>query len=202
MTVVSPSASRILPLRIKIPEIVVTNTLIITNIDRGIFLPENLAELRDRLEQYGKLYKIIPIKSFNRILAIFYQTTDAKIAKTYCDRVKILNKNIRIYYGQNTPIYDGINNTNHLNVPKLERNLIVSPPCSSECRPYTSLNISGSNTNRYITDVSDRGINNDIPKIQISVPTAVPCDIDSLQSDVEVPPILIQDWDDSRSHDN
>ena len=102
MSVVSPNARNrnLLPLRIKIPEIIVTNTLIITNLDRGTFLPENLAELRDRLEQYGKIYKIVPIKSFNRILAVFYQINDAKIAKTYCDRVKFLDKNIRIYYGR------------------------------------------------------------------------------------------------------
>jgi hypothetical protein len=96
----SPCASHILPPRIQIPEVVVTNTLIITNLDRETFLPENLAELRNRLERHGKIYKIVPIKSFNRILAIFYQTNEARIAKTYCDRIRLLNKNIRIYYGQ------------------------------------------------------------------------------------------------------
>src|SRR3954447_538532 len=93
----SPSA---LPPQIQIPEVAVTNTLIVTNLDRETFFPENLAALRDRLERHGKIYKIVPIKSFNRVLVIFYQTNDAKIAKTYCDRVKFLDKKIRIYYGQ------------------------------------------------------------------------------------------------------
>ena len=94
----SPCASH--NLRIQIPEVVATNTLIVTNLELATFLPENLEELRGRLERHGKIYKFVPIKSFNRILAIFYQTNDATKAKTYCDRMEFLSKNIRIYYGQ------------------------------------------------------------------------------------------------------
>ena len=96
----SPCASHVLPPRIKIPEVITTNTLIVTNLDRETFLPENLADFRNLFERHGKIYKIVPIKSLNRILAIFYQTNEARVAKAYCDRVKLLNKNIRIYYGQ------------------------------------------------------------------------------------------------------
>ncbi|RIA85022.1 Calcipressin-domain-containing protein [Glomus cerebriforme] len=225
----SPCASHVLPSRIQIPEIAVTNTLIVTNLDRETFLPENLAELRDRLERHGKIYKIVPIKSFNRILAIFHQTNDARIAKTHCDRIEFLNKIIRIYYGQHTPIYDEIDSSRHLNVPELERNWLVSPPCSppvgwtqiKEDQPnsntladdlvhalaHASLNTLGSNYYNHHDDIDDFSLDDNVDqdnnnKMQAPILTVVPCDSDSRQDDdAKVPLILIQDWDDSGLQD-
>lgn len=222
-----PCASHVLPPRIKIPEIVVTNTLIVTNLDREAFIPENLAELRDRLERHGKIYKLVPIKSFNRILAIFYQTNDAKTAKRYCDRGEFLNKVMRIYYGQHTPLYDEIDNSRHLNVPELERNWLVSPPCSppvgwtqiKEDRPNSNtladdlvhaLAHASLNANYFKNhDVDDFSLNDnfnqvnneEISRMQKPILTVVPCDSDSNQSNAKVPLILIQDWDNSESQD-
>lgn len=226
----SPSASHITPPHIQIPQVVVTNTLIVTNLDRRTFLPENLAELRSRLEQYGIIYKIVPIKSFNRILAIFYQTNDAKIAKTYCDRTKFLDNDVRIYYGQHTSIYDDEedNNSKHLNVPALEKNWLISPPCSPPVG-WTQIKEDGPNSNTLADDLvhalAHASLNNniidyyknnddvadfsldtnmnvdDISRMQSPLLTVASCDSDSHQSDVNVPLILIQDWDNSGSQD-
>lgn len=220
-----PCASHVLPPRIQIPEIVVTNTLIVTNLDREAFLPENLAELRDRLERHGKIYKVVPIKSFHRILAIFYQTNDAKNAKRFCDRGEFLNKVMRIYYGQHTPFYDEFDNSRHLNVPELERNWLVSPPCSPpvgwtqvrEDRPnsntlandlvhalaHASLNADYFKSHDDVDDFSlnDNDNNEEISRMQTPILTVIPCDSGSNQSNTKVPLILIQDWDNSESQD-
>jgi hypothetical protein len=223
----APCASHVLPPRIQIPEIVVTNTLIVTNLSREAFLPENLAELRDRLERHGKIYKMVPIKSFLRILAIFYQTNDAKNAKRFCDRGELLNKTLRIYYGQHTPLYDEVDNSRHLSVPELEKNWLVSPPCSppvgwtqiKEDRPnsntladdlvhalaHGSLNTNIANyyKNHDIDDFSlnDNSHQDNNDRKQIPTLTVVPCDLNSNRSDTKVPLILVQDWDDSESRD-
>lgn len=92
----TPSPS---PLRIQ-PEIIATNTLTITNLDPATFFPENLTSLKNRLEQYGAIYKFVPIKSFNRILTIFFQTSEAQVAKAYVDKTQFLGNVIRVYFGQ------------------------------------------------------------------------------------------------------
>lgn len=202
-------------LRVQISNVVATNTLIVANLDRATFLHENLAELRDRLELHGKIYKFVPIKSFNRILSIFYQPNDATKAKAYCDRMEFLSKNIRIYYGQHTPLYDEIDNSRHLSVPELEKNWLVSPPGSPPFG-WTPIKEDRPNSNTLSHDLAhalahvslDSDIkefslenNNDLPKSQTPILTIVPCDSDSHRNDVEVPLILIQDWDNSGSHD-
>jgi hypothetical protein len=55
-------------------------------------------------------------------------------------------------------------------------------------------------------DISDFSLDtdrndNDISRTQTPRLTVVPCDSDSRQSDVKVPLILVQDWDDSESQD-
>ncbi|CAG8434287.1 1772_t:CDS:2 [Ambispora gerdemannii] len=112
------------------PKIISTNTLIIANLSREAFRSENLIELRAQLEQYGTLYKFIPIKSFHRILAVYYNTVDASAAKTFADKMMFLSSNIRIYFGMHTPICDTIDKSQHLAVPKIEKNWLISPPRS------------------------------------------------------------------------
>nr|CAG8627464.1 8913_t:CDS:2 [Entrophospora candida] len=111
-------------------EITATNTLIVTNLDRPVFLPENFVELKANFEQYGSIHKFIPIKSFNRMLVIYFQTSDAKTAKAYSDRMIFMDKVVRVYYGQHTPVIDETDSFKHLNIPKLEKNWLISPPGS------------------------------------------------------------------------
>ncbi|RHZ80473.1 hypothetical protein Glove_135g53 [Diversispora epigaea] len=122
----SPS---LFPLQIQ-TEIIATNTLTITNLDHATFLFENLVSLRSRLEQYGAIHKFVPIKSFNRILAIFFQTGEAQVAKSHIDRTLFLGNIIRVYFGSHTPVYDGFDSSRHLNVPEIEKNWLSSPPGS------------------------------------------------------------------------
>ncbi|CAI2163284.1 3505_t:CDS:2 [Funneliformis geosporum] len=201
----SPCASH--DLRIQISEVVATNTLIVANLDRDTFLHENIAKLQDLLELHGKIYKFVPIKSLNRILAIFYQPNDAAKAKTYCDRLEFLTKNIRIYYGQHTPIYDEIDNSRHLCVPEIEKNWLISPPGSP---PFGWIPIKEDrpNSNTLSHDLAHAlahvSLDSEIQEFSLdntnqdrTILTVVPCDSDSHQNDVNVPLILIQDWDDS-----
>ncbi|CAG8733884.1 4852_t:CDS:1, partial [Acaulospora morrowiae] len=81
------------------PEVTATNTLILTELSREVFLPENLAGLQKQLEQYGPTHKFVPIKSFYRILVVFFQTSDAIIAKAQVDRITFLNNTVRAYFG-------------------------------------------------------------------------------------------------------
>ncbi|CAG8726751.1 8106_t:CDS:2 [Racocetra persica] len=110
-------------------QIIATNTLIITNVNQATFLPENLEKLKGQLEQYGTIYKFVPTKSFNRTFVTFYKTTDAKNAKDHFDKSMFLEKTIRVYFGQHISIYE-TDNARHLNVPELEKNLLISPPGS------------------------------------------------------------------------
>jgi len=112
------------------PEITATNTLIVTNLDRPVFLPENFVELKANFEQYGSIHKFIPIKSFNRMLVIYFQTSDAETAKAYSDRMIFMDKVVRVYYGLHTPVIDETDSFKHLNIPKLEKNWLISPPGS------------------------------------------------------------------------
>nr|CAG8620387.1 6110_t:CDS:2 [Entrophospora candida] len=57
----APSASHLMPST----EIITTNTLIVTNLDPLVFLAGNFMKIKAKFEQYGSIYKLIPIKSFN-----------------------------------------------------------------------------------------------------------------------------------------
>ncbi|CAG8528285.1 5370_t:CDS:2 [Diversispora eburnea] len=217
----SPS---LFPLQIQ-TEIIATNTLTITNLDRDTFLFENLVSLRSRLERYGAIHKFIPIKSFNRILAIFFQTREAQVAKSHVDRTLFLGNIIRVYFGSHTPVYDGFDSSRHLNVPELEKNWLSSPPGS----PPVGWNPTRENAPNSVTFAHDiihslshvdtilKG-NNDLEEFslddkpekevnynfevsntqKIPVLTVLSSDtkIDhNKKSECNVPLILIQDWD-------
>ncbi|CAG8498354.1 10715_t:CDS:2 [Ambispora leptoticha] len=134
------------------PRIVATNTLIVTNLDREAFRPDNLAKLKAQLEQYGSIYKFIPIKSFNRILAVYYNTVDANTAKAFADKMLFLSSNIRIYFGMHTPIYDTIDESQHLDVPKIEKNWLISPPMSPPI-DWTQIREDSPNSNTLAEDL-------------------------------------------------
>ncbi|KAG9304167.1 hypothetical protein G9A89_019729 [Geosiphon pyriformis] len=130
-----------------------TNTLLITNLNRRTFLSEEtLAELRSQLEEYGEIYKFVPMKCFNRILAVFYQTTDAKVAKTNLDRAIFLKNTLRIYYGMYTPIRDKNHDSQHLHVPQIEKNWLISPPGSPPLE-WVQIREDAPNSNTFAKDL-------------------------------------------------
>ncbi|CAG8580785.1 5484_t:CDS:2 [Paraglomus brasilianum] len=132
---------------------VVTNSLTISSLVEEAFYIENLEELRAQLEAHGKLYKFVPAKSIKRIFVVYYNTAEAKTAKTYCDRNIFLGKAMRVYFAQHTTIYDDSNNSRHLAVPQLDRNYLISPPCSPPLG-WTSLRETGPNSTTLADDLS------------------------------------------------
>ncbi|CAG8738719.1 13601_t:CDS:2 [Dentiscutata erythropus] len=184
------------------PKIIATNTLIIANVNQTTFIPENLEKLKSQLEQYGSIYKLVPIKSFNRIFVTFYKTTDAKSVKEHFDKSIFLEKIIRVYFGQHTSIYE-TDNTRHLNVPETEKNLLISPPGSPpvgwiqsrEDHP-NSITLADDLIEPEIKD-SHNDSRNHAPIL-----TVIPSDTDvdnnaKYENNLDVPLILIQNWDDS-----
>ncbi|CAJ0835672.1 12196_t:CDS:2 [Entrophospora sp. SA101] len=152
----APSASHIMPST----EIITTNTLIVTNLDPLVFLAGNFMKIKAKFEQYGSIYKLIPIKSFNRMLVIYFQTLDAKIAKIHSDKMIFMNNVIRVYYGLHTPVYDDETDKSkhHLNIPVLEKNRLDSPPGSPKTLvddlgyKLVNINLNNSNSNGVNVD--------------------------------------------------
>ncbi|KAJ3310521.1 carbohydrate-binding module 1 protein [Boothiomyces sp. JEL0838] len=135
-------------------EAVATNTLIITNVSPQCF--ENHGELiKKLLEPYGHLEKLIVLKSFGRLLAVFDDTFISQKIKHELHKTKFegkLNfiwendhltcryviiktgKEIRVYFGMHTDL-NWLNpepsiRMNYLNIPEPERNFLLSPPGS------------------------------------------------------------------------
>ncbi|CAG8441444.1 9080_t:CDS:2 [Acaulospora colombiana] len=194
------------------PEVIATNTLILTDLGREFFLPANHASLQNHLEQYGAIYKFVPIKSFNRILVVFFQTSDAKIAKAQIER--------------HTPISDEFEGSRFLNVPEMERNLLISPPGSPpvgwnqvrEESPnsvtladdliHALAHISIHNLDPELSDLEGFSLDNNpesdinISQRQIPILTVLPKEFEKISTgerEADVPLILIQDWDDTPS---
>ncbi|CAH1766186.1 7894_t:CDS:2, partial [Entrophospora sp. SA101] len=205
----SPIALHLMPST----EIIVTNTLIVTNLDRSAFLAENFMKIKAKFEQYGTIYKLIPIKSFNRMLVIYFQTLNAKTAKIHSDKMIFMNNVVRVYYGLHTPVCDdeSYKSKNHLNVPELEKNRSTSPLGSppvpdpktlvlTDDLAYRLVNI---HLNNSISNVDNDGNYNEsfnVTSLRFISPqpstTKIDLGADNIHRD-DVPMIFIQDWDDS-----
>lgn len=116
------------------PDIIATNTLLVTNIPKHTFNASALSHLQAHFEQFGPLERFIPLKSFARCMIIYSATEDAVEAKGATDRTIVLSTEIRVYFGEHTPhITIPTNSTyssRHLAPPKLEKNWLISPPGS------------------------------------------------------------------------
>ncbi|KAI8930342.1 Calcipressin-domain-containing protein [Entophlyctis helioformis] len=116
------------------PEPIATNTLILTNLTPEAFEQQGQA-VRDLLQQsYGSLARLVILKSFGRMLAVFADTHVAMRAKTELHKTQFQNKELRVYYGQHTDLNQLDPNAgvrlNLLQVPEIERNFLLSPPGS------------------------------------------------------------------------
>ncbi|KAJ3021155.1 hypothetical protein HKX48_009074 [Thoreauomyces humboldtii] len=111
-----------------------TNTIIITNLTPAAF--QNGGDrIRKVLEEYGNVTQFILIKSFSRILAVFQRTADAQRARRELHEGPKLDVSTRVYFGEHTDTTHLLNpeagrTIDHLQVPALERNFLLSPPGS------------------------------------------------------------------------
>ena len=62
-----------------------TNSLVIANLPTTFFHPSVLEALRSYFAAFGELYAWAPIKSFARIVLVFYEDDDAENAKVTTD---------------------------------------------------------------------------------------------------------------------
>ncbi|KAJ2479605.1 hypothetical protein IWW56_002968 [Coemansia sp. RSA 2131] len=85
--------------------------------------------LRVKLEACGALWHFAKLKSFQRCLAVFHQTSDAQTAMSTLNSTSVLGDNkLRIYYSTYTPLTQPQDNL--LNVPEQEKLWLISPPGS------------------------------------------------------------------------
>jgi len=119
-----------------------TNTLIITQLPREFFEPSILQALRHHFESYGDIHAWAPLKSFARIILVYYDVDDAEHAKQTCDRLVVGATEyspglmLRVYRADPTPIRTGSHigkngmDEHYLCPPVQERNFLISPPGS------------------------------------------------------------------------
>ncbi|KAI9193435.1 Calcipressin-domain-containing protein [Polychytrium aggregatum] len=117
------------------PECIQTNTLIFTNLEPEAFLDGGealVAFVQSAVET--KPVRLTPLKSLNRFLMIFESSDIASMVRESLHKTDFLGKRLMVYYGQQSDI-----NTlstgesvkiNLLQVPKIERNFLLSPPGS------------------------------------------------------------------------
>ncbi|KAF2114689.1 Calcipressin-domain-containing protein [Lophiotrema nucula] len=105
-----------------------SNTLIITNLQAPeIFVPSNLIQIRETINQYAPIHTWAPLKSFRRIVTSFFDIDSAISIRQKLDGEILMGCRIRVYFGLNTPL----NPTDqHLPLPKSDKLFFISPPPS------------------------------------------------------------------------
>lgn len=66
-----------------------TNSLVITGLPPAFFHPNALEALRSVFEGFGEVYAWAPIRSFSRVLIVYYNEDDAESAKSGADGLHI-----------------------------------------------------------------------------------------------------------------
>ncbi|KAL2916323.1 hypothetical protein HK105_204079 [Polyrhizophydium stewartii] len=116
------------------PQPIATNTLVITNLLPEAFEAQG-QPVREMLQQtYGSLAKLVILKSFGRMLAVFSDTFVAQRAREDLHKSDFQGREMRVYFGQHTDLNHLDPNAgmrlNLLQVPETERNFLLSPPGS------------------------------------------------------------------------
>ncbi|KAI0927853.1 hypothetical protein AcW1_005269 [Taiwanofungus camphoratus] len=114
-----------------------TNTLVITQLPPTFFEPVVLEALRNHFATYGEIHAWAPLKSFARVILVYYSEDDAETAKQNCDYLFIGSTEtspetiLRVYRADPTPIiHPSAEDNIHLRPPQLEKNFLISPPGS------------------------------------------------------------------------
>ena len=66
-----------------------TNTLIVTNLPTVFFHPSVLQALRDHFATYGEIHAWAPLRSFGRIIIVYYEEQVAERVKFECDNLTV-----------------------------------------------------------------------------------------------------------------
>ncbi|KAK7427543.1 hypothetical protein QQZ08_005986 [Neonectria magnoliae] len=105
-----------------------SNTLLFTQLnDVAIFLPENLQTIRDLVSQTAPIHAFAPLKSFRRIVISFFDEDAAIAVRQIWDAEHILGQQLKVYFGQPTPIEV---RDEHLALPDAGKLFFISPPPS------------------------------------------------------------------------
>lgn len=113
--------------------VIQTNTLIFTNLNPQVF-EKACTVLKEKLDAYGHLEKLVALKSFGRILCVFNDTKVAIQIKEDLHKSNLLGIYLGVYFGQHTDLNcldpEAGKRLNLLQVPEQERNFLLSPPGS------------------------------------------------------------------------
>ncbi|KAL9586223.1 MAG: hypothetical protein Q9212_001048 [Teloschistes hypoglaucus] len=106
---------------------VVTDLCFQNLLDLSIFHPASLLEIRTLISNHTPLHSFSPLKSFRRIIASFYTTSDAITIHKLLDNTPIMTSRARIYFGEPTQIEV---TDQHLRAPQSQKMFFISPPPS------------------------------------------------------------------------
>ncbi|KAJ3175532.1 hypothetical protein HDU87_006195 [Geranomyces variabilis] len=117
------------------PPPLATNTLIITNLSPAAFATADAQQTRAACEHFGELSQFVPLKAFGRALVVYKRTADAQKARRLMHETDVAGSRVRVYFGQHTDTSHLLDpslgtHIDHLRVPALERNFLLSPPGS------------------------------------------------------------------------
>jgi len=95
--------------------------------DIDIFSPDNLQTIRSLIDQHAPIHTWSPLKSFRRIIIVFYDVEAAKNIRRTLDGELIFGSRVRVYFGLET---DTSAADQHLRAPHTEKLFFISPPPS------------------------------------------------------------------------
>ncbi|KAI8365533.1 Calcipressin [Blakeslea trispora] len=217
-------------------ESIATNTLLIPNVPLCFFgCDDAMLTIHDAFADFGPLYTFVPMKGFRRLMIIYQETIHALQAKKALDHSllswksqepfpKILGlvtkdsgletswqeqdnqvTHIRVYFGQHFAIHVDPKSES-LQVPKFERNLLISPP-GSPCEGWQQIEEDAPNQAVLASDlmhaaeISDYELDDDELELEARPPIiAEPKTISivcskGLETPEHLPAITVQDWD-------
>ncbi|EJD06250.1 Calcipressin [Fomitiporia mediterranea MF3/22] len=123
-----------------------TNSLVVASLPVAFFHPTVLDALRSYFASFGEIYAWAPIRSFARVILVYYSEDDAENAKAGANGVRLEATSaspetvLHVYRADPTPIHPLSGSSSptsktkfspyHLRPPTVERNFLISPPGS------------------------------------------------------------------------
>lgn len=92
-----------------------------------IFVSANLESISQEINKHATIHTFAPLKSFRRIICVFYTVEDAIKIRQVLDGENVLGERIRVYFGAETKLDQG---DQHLHLPKSDKLFFISPPPS------------------------------------------------------------------------
>jgi hypothetical protein len=92
-----------------------------------IFIPSNLVQIRELINQHAPIHTWAPLKSFRRVVTSFFDVESAIQIRQKLDGETIMGCRVRVYFGISTPMNPS---DQHLPLPKSDKLFFISPPPS------------------------------------------------------------------------